>query len=348
MTKIILPSKGKNRSAELEIFAERLIEINESTGFKVSSRGWCYQLEGLGIAVKGEFNRIQRLINECRKNGLLPIDFVAEEEARTFHNITRPDSETPKEYIKSWIESTLDCKNIYTPDYWDGEKYYIQMLVEKVDLVTLFRPVCNKYFIPIATSKGWSSILQRAEIAQRFQDMEETGHTPILLYCGDFDIAGMEISDFLMKNFVDIQNGTGWYPDNLIVDRFGLNWDFIIDANLSLINNLETAGGYIAKVEGDNMVQGKTNNGRPHPDFNKPSTQEYLKKYGVVKCEANALVVNPNAGRRLCAYAIEKYLGYDVFDRFDEKKQAVIDKFKDTETELGIIKPLENALEMIE
>lgn len=347
MTDIILPSKGKNRYAELTVFAERLIEIDESTGFKVSSRGWCYQLEGLLIAVKGEFNRIQRLINECRKNGLLPIDFVAEEEARTFHNIINPDTDTPKEYIKSWIESTLNCKDLYTPDYWDGEKYYIQMLVEKVDLVTLFRPVCNKYFIPIATSKGWSSILQRAEIAQRFQEMEETGHIPVLLYCGDFDPAGIGISDFLMKNFIDIQGGSGWYPDNLIVDRFGLNYDFIIDAGLSLIDNLETAGGYIAKLEGNQIVQGKTNNGRPHPDFNKPSTQEYLKKYGVVKCEANALVVNPGAGRRLCAYAIEKYLGHDVFNRFDDKKQAVIDRFEDTEAELGIIEPLKNALDMI-
>lgn len=347
MNDIILPSKGKNRYAEMAVFAERLIEINESTGFKVSSRGWCYQLEGLLLAVKGEFNRVQRLINECRKNGLLPIDFVAEEEARTFHGILRPDTDTPKEYIKSWIESTLDCKDLYTPDYWDGEKYYIQMLVEKIDLVTLFRPVCKMYFIPIATSKGWSSILQRAEIAQRFKEMEETGHIPVLLYCGDFDPAGIGISDFLMKNFIDIQKGTGWDPDNLIIDRFGLNWDFIVDAGLSLIDNLETAGGYIAKVKGNQIVQGKTNNGRPHPDFNKPSTQEYLQKYGVVKCEANALVVNPSAGRRLCAYAIEKYLGHDVEDRFDRKKQAVIDKFKNTEAELGITDPLIHALEII-
>lgn len=347
MNRITLPSKGKNRYNELAAFAERLIEIDTSTGFKVSSRGWCYQLEGLHLATKNEFNRVQRLINECRKNGLLPIDFVAEEEARTFHNIILPDTDTPKEYIKSWIESTLDCKDLYTPDYWDGEKYYIQMLVEKVDLVTLFRPVCNKYFIPIATSKGWSSILQRAEIAERFQEMEETGHTPVLLYCGDFDPAGIGISDFLMKNFIDIQEGTGWYPDNLIIDRFGLNYDFIIEAGLSLINNLETAGGYIAKIQRGAIIQGKTNNGRLHPDFNKPSTQEYLHKYGVVKCEANALVTNPKAGRRLCADAIEKYLGNTVFDRFDEKKQAVIDRFEDTEAGLGITEPLIHALEMI-
>lgn len=343
-----LPGKGKNRYYELLEFAEQLIEIDESIDFKQSSRGWCYQLEGLQLVTKGEFNRVQNLINECRKNGLVPIDFVAEEAARTFHNITHPDTETPHEYIKSWIESTLDCKNIFTPDYWKDEKYYIQMLVEKVDLVSLFKPVCEEYFIPIATSKGWSSILQRAEIALRFQEMEEAGHIPILLYCGDFDPAGIGISDFLMKNFTDIELGTGWSPGNLIVDRFGLNYDFIIDAKLSLINNLETQGGYIAKVEDGYIVQGKTKTGRPHPDFNKPATQEYLRRYGVVKCEANALVSNFIAGRQLCRDAIEKYLGVDALDRFAVKKQVVVNLFDEMENELGITEPLTEALELLE
>ena len=85
-----LPGRGKNRLSDLEAFADELLEIDESTGFKVSSRGWCYQLEGLGLVTKQEFNRINNLINECRKNGMLPIDFVAEEEARAFKCLNIP------------------------------------------------------------------------------------------------------------------------------------------------------------------------------------------------------------------------------------------------------------------
>lgn len=51
-----LPSRGKNRLIELEAFANTLIKIDKETGFKVSSRGWAYQLEGLGLITKGEFN----------------------------------------------------------------------------------------------------------------------------------------------------------------------------------------------------------------------------------------------------------------------------------------------------
>ena len=343
-----LPGRGKNRLSDLEAFADELLEIDESTGFKVSSRGWCYQLEGLGLVTKQEFNRINNLINECRKNGMLPIDFVAEEEARNFHGVWKPDTDSPPENVQSWIEATLNAGDNYNPDYWDGEKYYIQMLVEKVDLVSLFKPVCEDYYIPVATSKGWSSILQRAEIAERFMEMEETGHIPVLLYCGDMDPAGLGISDALMKNFIDIELGTGWEPYNLIIDRFGLNYEFIQENNLSWIENLETGGGYIAKYEGSQIVQGKTNNGRPHPDFNKPATQEYLNTIGIRKCEANALVVDPTAGRQLCRDAIENYLGPDVFDRFESKKQAVLDDFEEVFRVSEILEPLKTALDLLE
>lgn len=343
-----LPGRGKNRLSELEAFAEELLEIDKSTGFKVSSRGWCYQLEGLGLVTKQEFNRINNLINACRKNGMLPIDFVADEEARNFNGVWEPGTDSPTDYVRSWIEATLNAGENYDPDYWYGEKYYIQMLVEKVDLVSLFQPVCTEYFIPIATSKGWSSILQRAEIAERFKEMEETGHIPVLLYCGDFDPVGLGISDALMKNFRDIELGTGWEPDNLIVDRFGLNYEFIQENNLSWIENLETGGGYIAKYENRQIVQGKTNNGRPHPDFNKLATQEYLRTVGIRKCEANALVINPDAGRELCRDAIENYLGPDVFDRFKSKKQDVLDDFEEVFNVTGIFEPLQTALNRLE
>lgn len=323
-----LPRRGKNREAELEIFAEKLIEIDIQTGFKVSSRGWCYQLEGLNVITKGDFNRVQSLINECRKNGMLPINFVAEESARQFESVWIPGTDTPEENIKRWIEATLIAGDLFKPDYWENEEYYIQMLVEKVDLVSLFKPVCEEYHVPIATGKGWSSISQRAEIAHRFKEMEDTGHTSILLYCGDMDPFGLGISDFLMKNFKDIELGTGWNPDNLIIDRFGLNYDFIMDNNLSWINNLETGSGKPA-------------------DINNPIVKKYVDQYGFRKVEANAIVVNPHAGQNLCRFAIERYLGFNVLDRFELIKNDVVTQFEDVMKETNILEPLNDALELL-
>lgn len=168
-------------------FGKELQEISDRVGFKQSSRGWCYQLEVEGLITKAEFDKIENLINRCRKEGILPIDFTAEEEGRQFSGVEIPDTDTPVEDLRYWIENTLTTEERYNPDWWEGEDYYIQMVVEKIDLKTLFEPVCKKYKIPIATSKGWSSMLQRAIYAKRFKQAEEQGLTPLLLYCGDHD-----------------------------------------------------------------------------------------------------------------------------------------------------------------
>ncbi|GAJ16813.1 unnamed protein product, partial [marine sediment metagenome] len=46
---------------------------------------------------------------------------------------------------------------------------YLQLLVEKVDLKSLFRSICNKYRIPMANLRGWGSLEQKAVIAKNFE-----------------------------------------------------------------------------------------------------------------------------------------------------------------------------------
>lgn len=60
-------------------FAELLIEMSRTIGFKVSSRGWCYLMEQAGHINKSQFNKVDNAINQCRREGILPVDFVAEE-----------------------------------------------------------------------------------------------------------------------------------------------------------------------------------------------------------------------------------------------------------------------------
>ena len=50
------------RSTEkrLQEFAEEIKEISKLIGFKVSARGWCYQLEQNGFINKYEFDKIDK------------------------------------------------------------------------------------------------------------------------------------------------------------------------------------------------------------------------------------------------------------------------------------------------
>ena len=198
------------------------------------------------------------------------------------------------------------------------------MVVEKIDLVTLFRPVCAKYHIPIANSKGWSSMLQRAEYARRFHEAEEKGLKCVLLYCGDHDPDGLRISEFLRKNLRDLRDiqwadgtegydpGTGGNPWDLEIHRFGLNRDFIEEHGFTWIDNLITGSG-------KNLASPS------HKNHYSEYVQDYLSTVGARKCEANVLVTDTVIARDLCRDAIEAYLGEDATKRFRVRRKAVQD-----------------------
>ena len=107
---------------------------------------------------------------------------------------------------------------------------------------------------------------------------------------------GLELATSMHKQLDDLSGALGWTPDNLIVDRIGLNFDFVESAGLSWINNLETGSGKQA-------------------DLSNPIVSKYVSKYGRRKVEANAIVVNPQAGRDLIEEGVIKYLGEDALDR---------------------------------
>lgn len=337
-----LPSgRGEVRERKLREFADYLNGLQAQIGFKVSARGWAYLLEQQGAITKAEFDQVETVVNECRTKGVLPVDFVAEEEARGFSGVEVPERGTPEQYLASLLRGALNAGDYYTPNWWKGETHYIQMVVEKIDLKTLFEPVCQLYHIPIATSKGWSSILQRADYARRFLEAEERGLKCVLLYCGDHDPDGLRISEFLKSNLLDIEgitwsDGTSGYdPSGLTILRFGLNFDFIQANGLTWIDNLITGSG--------------RDLGSPsHPNHRMPYVQDYIPRYGRRKCEANALVVIPAAARALCESAIVRYLGAAARGRFQAKRQAVRDQLTGFMDRTGLDEAIQLAIDQAE
>jgi len=289
----------------LKFFAEEILAIDSqrTNTVKYSARGWCYLLEGYGKIHKEEFDACAKAVNDCRKIGLLPIDFVAEDQdiTRRFSRIHEASDPTVLlEELKVQVEQMLNNLPSFTTDYWIDEKYYVMMRVEKGDILNLFKPICDEYHVPIVNSKGWAPILLRAHIATLAQKAESRGLTPVLLLFYDHDPAGLKISNTFRKNLNDIAAATGWHPDNLIIERFGLNKEDIDRYNLTWIENLRTSSG------------------RESHDWS------YIQKYGKRKCESNALFKNDEtlkAGEEICRKAIEKYYGSDARERFKKKEQ---------------------------
>jgi hypothetical protein len=202
-----------------QAFCLQLLQINSTLDFKVSARGWCYILEEHGLA-KGDFDKAEAVINDARKSGDLPIDICAEDESRQSTKPEHVDGATPEQFAEAWIDFLSTVRDRYTPiSFWKNQPYYVEMLVEKIDLKSLFEPICDEYRIPVGNTKGWLDINQRARIMQRFSRWENEGKECVLLYCGDHDPAGLDISNKLMQLFEALQHSVGSDPSALLIER---------------------------------------------------------------------------------------------------------------------------------
>jgi hypothetical protein len=177
------------------------------------------------------------------------------------------------------------------------------MAVEKMGVYSLFEKPTDEFDVPLVNIGGWADINSRVNAMRRYAYWEARGKKCVLLPFVDLDPGGLRIADFLRKNLADLSDAVGWTPDNLIIDRFGLNPDFIRDHRLSWIDNLETSSG-------------ERLDDRNHPDHYKDYVQSYIKKFGVRKVEANALVVCPEAARELCRQAIRKYVSQSALEEY--------------------------------
>ncbi len=286
--------------------------------FKISSRGWCYQLEDLAGLSKSDFDVAQKLINECRKNGMLPLGFTARDEARALQGgSTYTDDETPEEFVEYQIEKIKDAHKYYQPKcIQDFHNYGIVVMVEKIDLVGLFSPVCDRYNIPIFNARGWSDINSRGDLLIEMLNFITQKKACIVLYCGDHDPAGLNISNMLPKNLKDIEQAVGVDSSLIRVERFGLDYEFIEQHNLSWIDNLDTSNPDTPSLDNPK-----------HPDHKKPYVQDYIKKFGVRKCEANALVVRHEAGRQLLTDTLSQYISDEqlfAYNSFIAEEQAQV------------------------
>jgi hypothetical protein len=159
-------------------------------------------LEEHGLA-KGDFNNAQKLINDCRKSGLLPLDICSEDDGRQAEHLEKIDNQTPKEFVTEWIDYVRNSAHEqFTPiSFWDDLDFYLEMTVEKVDLKSLFDPECEEFHVPLSNISGWNDINSRAAIMRRIAHWETRGKKCVLLHCGDHDPGGLHISEFLHSNF---------------------------------------------------------------------------------------------------------------------------------------------------
>jgi hypothetical protein len=285
-------------------FCDAILELRSRLDFDVGSRGWAYLLEGERFIDKDEIDAAQALVNTCRKSGQLPLDICSEDDKRAAENIEEIDP-APKEMAARIFDYVQTAEDGYTSfSFWDDLDTYVQVGVEKSNIKNLFTKTCAEFYVPIANLGGWADLNVRAGYMQRFAEKEAEGKKCVMLAFTDLDPGGLHIADKLRSNLEELARAVSWSPNNLIIERFGLDAEFVDREGLVWINNLVTSKGEYPLDD------------RRHPDHYKPYVQDYLRKYGARKVEADALLKVPNLGRALCRQGILKYVSVNAPRRY--------------------------------
>jgi hypothetical protein len=325
----VTPERRAKYDAALKIWCDRLVELKPRIELDPGVRGWCYVLEAYGLS-KGDFDRCERLIGDCRKDGRLPLDFTTDdtESKWTFSNVEEVDDATPEGKAEEIADYVAEAEEYYHPiSFWDFQDNYVEMTVEKSSIKKLFDPECARYFVPLGNRGGSWSINMRVSLLRRLAERQADGKKCVLLDFGDHDVHGLRMSNYLRQNLEAVlpafRRAYPEYADfdlgEVEIERFGLGADFINKNKLTWIDGLITGSG---KDLGD---KNHTKNGNQ-------DVQDYIRRFGKKKCEAEALLAKPQAGRNLCRRAIEKYIDHDGVDEFeqgrDEKREELREQLK--------------------
>lgn len=110
----------------------------------------------------------------------------------------------------------------YGITHWDGQPEYVEVFVEKDALSQVIERVASRWNVTSFACKGSPSTSAVHEAALRLRREEDDGRKVTVIYLGDHDPTGIDISR-------DIQERLRLFRSDAFVDRIALNMDQITD-----------------------------------------------------------------------------------------------------------------------
>jgi len=173
-----------------------------------------------------------------------------------------------------FIDTSKPRFDFYMESFWAGQKYFPELWIEKDALRGFFEPYARRYRVNLVVCRGYPSVT-------RLREAKEQRHVPpdvkyVVLYFGDFDPSGEDIFRWINEELK---------PYNIEVHKVALTRE------------------QVRKYKLPPMIPKKSD----------PRYKKYVKKYGEVAVELDAL--HPATLRDIIRKAILKYM--DVHKRLE-------------------------------
>lgn len=112
----------------------------------------------------------------------------------------------------------------YSIPHWEGQPEYIEVWVEKEALGQVVRQAAGTWDVSSFACKGSPSTSSMYQAAVRFRRQERAGRKTTVIYLGDHDPTGIDISR-------DVQDRLALFRSTVQVERIALNMDQVLALN---------------------------------------------------------------------------------------------------------------------
>lgn len=256
--------------------ANKIIDEYSAQGYSLTLRQLYYQFVSRDLIAnkQTEYKRMGQVINNARLAGLIDWDSIVDR-TRSLKSLAHWNH--PREIIDS-------CAAQFRLDKWEGQKYRVEVWIEKDALVGVIDRVCNRYDVPFFSCRGYTSQSEMWGASQRHLQHEDNDQQVKVIHLGDHDPSGMDMTR-------DINDRLDIFRTSSTINRIALN-----------------------------INQVKKYNPPPNPTkLTDSRSRPYIRKYGKSSWELDAL--EPKVISKLIEKHILKYLDVKQFDKIKSREQ---------------------------
>ena len=190
------PRRGRGKARKnLELIGAAYRILSEIQ--PASVRAVCYRLFAEGLIPnmsKGSTDRVSTQLTWAREQDMIPWEWIADA-TRTIH---RPPSwDSPDQLLRAAARQ-------YRRDWWEQQDVRVLLCSEKSTVEGTVRPVTDRYGVGFLSLHGYSSTTSAHHVAEL---SAEDPRPLLLLYIGDWDPSGMDMSERDLPKRIDRYGG---------------------------------------------------------------------------------------------------------------------------------------------
>lgn len=217
MKEAFVAKKFHAESLAMVATINQILDNYESQGYDLSLRQLYYQLVSRNLVENTEksYKNVGNLVSDARLAGLIDWNMIRDRGRSTSHGSHCED-------VGEVIASVIYGFNV---DMWARQKSYCEVFVEKQALEGVLEPVCSELDIPFTANKGYSSSSAMYDASKRYVRAAEAGKDLHIMYLGDHDPSGMDMSRDVDDRFQLFISTTLGDDSGQQLHRLALNMD---------------------------------------------------------------------------------------------------------------------------